>query len=514
MDSNSFLERIKQLPLHEQRELLRKLQQLDESQSLDQARNQFIGYVRRMWRPEFVEGRHHREMAKIIDGIVRGELKRVCINLGPRHTKSKFGAVYGPSYYLGHHPTRKIMQLGNTQELVAGFGREVRGIVGDPEFQTLFPGVSVSSDSRAADRWNTNRGGEYFARGIGGAVTGRGADFLNIDDPHNEQEAALAAHNPKVYDHAYEWYMAGPRQRLQPGGAILLTMTRWGKRDLQGQILADAQNNGSIEEWKIFQFPVILNDKPLWPEFWSLEELLAIKRDLPIGRWNAQYMQEPTTDEGAVVKRDWWRRWDRDRLPEFIYTLQVWDTAFTAKNFSDFSACTTWGVFYHEDERTGRRIPNVMLIDAYRDRMEFPELKRRALQLKADHNPDTLLIEGRSSGQPLIQELRAMGLYVEEVQPSRATGDKLVRLNAVADIIKSGNVWYRPDRPGRMIEQVIEECAEYPSGDHDDLMDTATHALQRLRDGMLIGAASDAYQIYEDEEPHDGAGRRRSRRLY
>lgn len=506
------LERIKRLPLHEQREILSRLNTVTESQTLHARRTRFIDYVRYMW-DGFIEGRHHREMAKVIDGIVKSELKRVCINLGPRHTKSRFGSIYGPSYYFGHHPTRKIIQVGAVQELVAGFGREVRNIVDSPKYQELFPGVGVATDSRAADRWNTTQNGRYLARGVGGTIVGEGADLLSIDDPHTEQDAALAAHNPKVFDSTFEWYLAGPRQRLQPGGAILLTMTRWGKRDLQGQILQDAINNGSINDWKIFEFPAILNDKPLWPEYWSLEELLRVKQDLPAWRWLAQYQQTPTTDEGAIVKREWWREWESERLPEFVYIIQCWDTAFTAKTYSDYSACTTWGVFYHANSPGARRTANVMLVDAWRDRIEFPALKRQAHQLMSDWNPDTVLIEARSSGVSLIQELRQAGVAVEDVTPARGPkenpNNKLGRLNAVADLFRSGFVWYKPSR---ISEAVIEEFAEFPYGDHDDLMDSGVHALQRLRDGMFIGAASDEYQLYEPED--ERRDRRPHRRLY
>lgn len=512
-DAQQLFDRIKGLPLHQQKDLLKKIEGLNANRDQQLARDSFIHYVRRLWNPGFIEGRHHRSMAKIMDAIIKRELKRVCINLGPRHSKSKFGSIYLPSKYFGHHPSHQIMQLGNTQELVSGFGREVRNIVASPEYHELFPDVSVSQDSRASDRWSTNRGGSYLARGIGGTVTGRGADLQSIDDPHDEQSAALAAHNPKIFDGVFDWYLAGPRQRLQPGACILLTMTRWGKRDLQGRILQDAVNNGSIDEWKIFEFPAILNDEPLWPEFWSLEELLAVKRDLPIGRWLAQYQQTPTTDEGAIVKRDWWNEWQQSKLPEFVYKIQSWDTAFTAKNYSDFSACTTWGVFYHENAK-GKRVAQVMLIDAWRDRVEFPELKAQAKLQMYKHTPETIIIEARSSGPSLIQELRSMGIMVEEATPSRGAAgernDKLARLNAISDLFRSGYVWYKSDK---MTQAVIEEFAEYPAGDHDDLMDSGTQALKRLRDGMFIGTANDEYQLYEDEDP-EGRRKRRSRRLY
>lgn len=506
------LEKIKKLPLHEQARLIKLLRAEVERQDLEAARTTMRGFTKRLW-PKFIEGRHHIKMAEILDSIVAGKRKRVAINLAPRHTKSETCSWLFPSYTFGRRPDQKVIQVSNLAELAMGFGRKVRDTVNSPEFSEIFPDVSVREDSRAANRWDTNKGGTYYATGVGGTMTGRGADILVIDDPHSENEAKLAQFNPKIFKDTYEWYLAGPRQRLQPGGAILLVMTRWGKSDLQGLIMQDAIENGSISEWEVFEFPALMpSGEPLWPEYWSKKELEEVKRDLPTTRWLAQYQQTPTADEGAIIKRDWWKPWEKDRLPKIEYTIQSWDTAYTKSNSADYSACTTWGIFYEEEG--SRRVPNVILLNSYRDRVEFPALKKRVMQLSKDWSPDTILIERRSSGGPLIDELRYMGLAIEEYTPSRGKGgnpnDKIARLNAVADLFKSGMVWYNPNK---LNEYTIEECSDFPVGNHDDLVDTVSQAMLRMREGRLISSLNDDDRIYGDEDDEDEP-RRKSWRLY
>ena len=236
------------------------------------AQDDFMAFVRKVW-PTFIHGKHHEKMAKQFERVARGECKRLIINMPPRHTKSEFASYLLPAWFLGKFPEKKVIQTSHTAELAVGFGRKVRNLVDSDVYKTVFPGVGLQADSKAAGRWATNKGGDYFAIGIGGAVTGKGADILIIDDPHSEQEAALAETNSEVYDKTYEWYTSGPRQRLQPGGAIIIVMTRWSKKDLTGRVVkAAAQRSG--EEWEVVEFPAIMPDgQPLWPEFWSIEEL-------------------------------------------------------------------------------------------------------------------------------------------------------------------------------------------------------------------------------------------------
>lgn len=464
----------------EQEMLLAELDKLEELRTKKLAQERFIPFVREMW-PSFIAGRHHSRMAEAFERVARGELKRLIINMPPRHTKSEFASYLLPAWFLGMYPGKKVIQTSHTAELAVGFGRKVRNLVDTENYHKIFPDLVLQSDSKAAGRWNTSRGGDYFAIGVGGAVTGKGADLLIIDDPHSEQEAALAEINPDVYDKTYEWYTSGPRQRLQPGGAIVIVMTRWSKRDLTGQVLKAALQRGG-EEWEIIEFPAILpSGNPLWPEFWSLTELSALKEELPNSKWMAQYQQNPTSETSAIVKREWWKIWESERPPQCEFVLMAWDTAFEKTQRADYSALTTWGVFYHPDD-TGIEQANIILLNAFRERMEFPKLKQCAIEHYKDWEPDSVIIEKKASGAPLIYEMRAMGIPVQEFTPSKGN-DKISRLNAVSDLFASGRVW-APNT--HWAEEVIDEVASFPSGEHDDYVDSTTLALMRFRKGGYI----------------------------
>ena len=443
----------------------------------------FMAFVKAMW-PNFILGRHHALMAKKFEEIAEGKTKRLIINMPPRHTKSEFASYLLPAWYLGKYPNKKIIQCSNTAELAVGFGRKVRNLVDGGTYANVFPNVALRHDSKAAGRWSTNENGEYFAIGVGGTVTGKGADLLIIDDPHSEQEAALAANDPTVYDKVHEWFTSGPRQRLQPGGSIVIVMTRWGKRDLTGRVLQSMVERDG-DEWEVIELPAIMpNEKPLWPEFWSLDELLKLRNELPLSKWSAQYQQNPTGEEGAIVKREWWKLWEEDRPPPCEFIIQSWDTAFTKNERSDYSACTTWGVFYINEDPNNA---NIILLDALKERLEFPELKRRAMDMYTEWEPDACVVEAKASGAPLVFELRRMGIPVQEYTPTRGN-DKISRVNSVADMFASGKVW-APRK--RWAEEVIEELAAFPNSDHDDLVDSTTQALIRFRKGGFIRLDSD-----------------------
>ena len=451
----------------------------------ERGQEKFMEFVKTMW-PNFIGGRHHEIMANAFERVAKGELKRLIINMPPRHTKSEFASYLLPAWFLGRFPHKKIIQSSNTAELAVGFGRKVRNLVDGETYSKVFPNVALRHDSKAAGRWSTNGNGEYFAIGVGGTVTGKGADLLIIDDPHSEQEAKLAETDPTVFDSVYEWYTSGPRQRLQPGGAIVIVMTRWSKRDLTGRVLKDSAQRGG-DEWELIEFPAILpSDKPLWPEFWSYDELNALRIELPNSKWQAQYQQNPTSEGGAIVKREWWKIWEKESPPACEFIIQSWDTAFLKSERADYSACTTWGVFYIEDD-TGKMQANVILLNAFKKRMEFPELKQRAYQEFKEWEVDSLIVEAKAAGSPLIFELRAMGIPVQEFTPSKGN-DKIARLNAVADIFASGMVWV-PNT--NWAEELIEEVASFPAGDHDDLVDSMTQALLRYRKGGFIRLSSD-----------------------
>ena len=481
-------QKIDALSYEEKVALLNQLEALEQAKVKENCQNDFLFFVKSMW-PAFIQGDHHKIIAKEFERVIKGDLKRLIINMPPRHTKSEFASYLLPAWFLGQKPDGKVIQTAHTVELSVGFGRKVRNLVGSKDYQKVFDKVSLQADSKAAGRWNTNKGGEYFAIGVGGAVTGKGADLLIIDDPHSEQEGASA--DPRVFDKTFEWYTSGPRQRLQPGGSIIVVMTRWHQKDLTGSLLKTSIKRGG-EEWRVIQFPAILpSGKSLWPGFWKLEELESLKEELPVSKWSAQYQQDPSAEEGALVKREWWKRWEQDSPPKCEFLIQSWDTAFLKTQRADYSACTTWGVFYMDNEE-GMKAPNLILLDAFKERMEFPELKKVAYKMWQQYEPDAFVVEAKAAGTPLIFELRQMGIPVSEFSPSRGN-DKIARVNAVADLFATGVVW-APET--RWADEVIEEFAAFPNAEHDDLVDSSTQALLRFRQGGFVSLYSD-----EEDEP-------------
>jgi predicted phage terminase large subunit-like protein len=433
--------------------------------------------------PNFKVGPHHKKLAKIFQDVVDGKKKRVIINIAPRMGKSEFSSYLFPAYFLGQDPSKKIIMATHTAGLSEDFGRRVRNLLESEEYAEIFPNAVIADDQKAAGKWSTGAGGQYYAVGVGGALAGRGADLFVIDDPHSEQD--IKANSRATFDNAWSWFQTGPLQRLMPGGAIVVIMTRWSLIDLTGRLVDFTIKNPEAEPWEVVELPAILpSGKSLWPEQWPLEQLEAKKLQMDPRYWNAQYMQQPTSDMSALIKRTDWRVWEDDEPPTCEYLIQSWDTAHEVKTTSDYSACTTWGVWYNEEDNMS---PNLILLDAFKDRMTFPELKEIALKHYNEWKPDACIIEKKAAGAPLIQELRRMGIPIQEFTPSRGN-DKIVRLNAIADLFTSGKVW-APDR--RWARDVIEELASFPAGEHDDFVDTTTQALLRYRQGGFVSLDSD-----------------------
>ena len=457
---------------------------LNELEKRDIYQQNFIDFVKHVW-PAFIEGKHHKTYAEKLQNVADGKSTRLIVNMPPRHTKSEFASYLFPSWLMGRKPTSKIIQATHTSELAVGFGRKVKNLIDSPEFSDIFPGVSLATDAKASGRWSTNKGGEYYAVGVGGALAGRGADLLIIDDPVSEQDAL----SPSALDNIYEWYTSGPRQRLQPGGSIIIVMTRWSVRDLTAKVLKK-QAEGGADQWEVVEFPAIFpeTDNVLWPEYWKKEELEAVRSSIPIGKWNAQYLQNPTAEEGAIIKREWWNIWENDDPPHVSYIIQSYDTAYSKSERADYSAITTWGIFTPVDGESEA----IILLDAQRGRWDFPELKEVAHQLYNEYDPDMILIEQKATGMPLTHELRRMGIPVTPFTPSRGA-DKFTRMNSCAPVFESGMVW-RPDT--RFADEVVEECAAFPNGENDDLADSMTQAILRFRQGGFIVTPSD----YEEDE--------------
>ena len=490
-DVEAILDNLDSFSDEEITEIDRMVGELHNRRVNKQAYNDLIEFCKRM-QSDYIVGKHHRILANMLMGIERGEKDRICVNIPPRHGKSQLVSIFFPAWFLGRNPNKKVMMVSHTTDLAVDFGRKVRNLISTEEYRSIFPTVSLAQDSKSAGRWNTNVGGEYYACGIGSALAGRGADLLLIDDPHSEQDVING--NFEVFAKAYEWFTFGARTRLMPGGSVAIIQTRWHMDDLTGRVVRDMVNNKLSDQYEVVEFPAILDikgkktgkitPKPLWPEFFDLDALLRTKASMPTFQWNAQYQQQPTAEEAAIVKREWWQEWTGDNPPSCEYIIMSLDAAAEKHNRADYTALTTWGVFLNEEENNY----HIILLNSIKKRVEFPELKELAMEEYRDWEPDSFIVEKKSSGSALYQEMRRTGLPVQEYTPHRGSGDKMARLNSVADIIASGMVWIPQTR---WAEEVVEEIAGFPFMSNDDLVDSTVMALMRFRQGGFIRLPTD-----------------------
>ncbi len=460
-----------------------RLAQLEKNEA---CQKDFLTFVRTVW-PEFIAGRHHKIIADKLDRVASGELKRLIINMAPRHTKSEFASFLFPAWMMGRRPSMKIIQATHTTELAVSFGRKTKNLLDSDEYKEIFPDVRLAADSKASGRWDTSSGGMYYAVGVGSNLAGRGGDLVIIDDPHSEQTAMSTS----GFDDAWDWYTGGPRQRLQPGGSIVLVQTRWSEKDMTGQLLRAMAKDPLADQWEVVELPAIFDDDTAcWPEYWSLDDLISVKSSIPPSKWNAQYQQNPTGEENAIIRREWWRQWERETVPNLEFVIQSYDTAFSKRETADYSAITTWGVFYPVDGEG----PNLILLDSKKGRWDFPELKARAFEEYKFWDPDTVIIEAKASGLPLTHELRNIGIPVVNFTPSRGN-DKVSRVHAVSPLFEAGMVW-APDEV--FADELIEEVAAFPNGENDDLVDSMTQALMRYRQGNFVQLPTDDWENEEN----------------
>ena len=821
----ALAQNIDQLDPEEAAEVERLLSELEKRQAQEAARDDLIAFCQYM-QPDYKVGRHHRVLADQLMALEHGSKDRAIVNMPPRHGKSQLVSIYFPAWFIGRNPMKKVMMVSHTTDLAVDFGRKVRNLVDDPKFKDIFPDVSLSADSKSAGRWSTNKGGEYFACGVGSSLAGRGADILlcvrndmliptsrgyiradevrpedkllthkgflpvsriatahhelevsvdgavmssehpvwtfnrgwveagklttrdllytmnltqhmgvlygrlthntrtviqsglqylghdaakvqqsersklrslwgprdilragvgklrkilrgygaptileahagsggqqwplqsgelpvggrrtateqpqelpedlsvrenlihcavgtedwvesrsgavpgichgdaagrsaanrtyelgaaprrpedcgwlrnsifrlyricresnggaarnlvgafevalgsavcglllgirkprsvevspaapgahfidftvpgantffinqwmthNCDDPHSEQD--ILNGNFEIFDKAYQWFTFGARTRLMPGGRVAVVQTRWHLDDLSGRLVRDMSQNEGADQYEVVEFPAILEtknddgdiiEKALWPEVFDLQALHRTKASMPVFQWNAQYQQNPTAEGAALVKRDWWRKWQDPDPPDVDYVIMSLDTATEVKERADYTAMTVWGVFFNEEEHAN----HLILLDSIRKRVEFPELKKLAVENYRHWKPDAFIVEKKNSGVALFQELRRTGMLLQEYMPTRATGNKYVRLQSVADIVAAGVVWV-PET--RWAEELVEEIAAFPVGSHDDLVDSAVMALMRFRQGGFLRLPTD-----DDVDTEDG----------
>ena len=461
---------------------------LEQLKKIDYSKNNFLYFVKQMW-PEFIAGAHHKIIADKLEGIATGELKRLIVNMPPRHTKSEFASYLFPAWMIGRKPTMKIIQATHTTELAVSFGRKVKNLLERDDYKEIFPDANLSADSKASGRWDTKAGGMYYAVGVGSNLAGRGGDLIVIDDPHSEQTAM----SNSGFEDAWEWYTGGPRQRLQPGGAIVLVQTRWSQKDMTGQLIKSMAKDPLADQWEVIELPAIMpSGSACWPEYWSLPDLESVKASIPPSKWNAQYQQNPTGEDNAIIPRSWWKRWKKKNVPDLKYVIQSYDTAFTKRETSDYSAITTWGVFSPEEGGP----PGLILLDSKKGRWDFPELKGIALEEYEYWDPDTVIVEAKASGLPLTHELRNTCIPVVNFTPSKGN-DKVSRVHSVSPLFEAGMVW-APEET--FADEMIEEVAAFPNGEYDDLVDSMTQALMRYRQGNFVNLPSDDWGDEELKE--------------
>jgi predicted phage terminase large subunit-like protein len=442
---------------------------------LELARRDLIEYAKLQW-PGYRANQHHYAIANVLERVAAGEIKRLMIFAPPRHGKSVLTSENFPPWFLGNNPDKYIIHATYAQELAEDFGRKIRNQMQDSLFKSIFTSCNLSADSASQKRLTTTSGGAYFALGVGGAATGRGAHIFLIDDPiKGREEAESEAYRRKLKD----WYKAVAYTRLMPGGAVVIMLTRWHHDDLAGWLLREHAS----ENFHILSLPAIAEDhdplgrkvgEPLWPSDYPLSTLQKIKEQLGSRDWSALYQQQPTPEEGSIFKIEWFSRYHK--LPPHPKLLvHSWDTGIKDEEINDPTSCTMWHA--HDIK--------IYLADRFNRRLQFPDLRRAVQSLAERDNPNHILIEDKGSGQQLLQVLqRETRLPVIGVMPKggKYAESKIARAQGVSGLIESGRVCLPESAP--WLVDYESEIAAFPNAPHDDDVDSTTQALKFISERL------------------------------
>lgn len=460
----------------------------------------FLRFIKKLM-PWFVIEAVHVLIAEHFEMLRDGKIDRLMLNMPPRTGKSVMTSEALPAWWVGQFPADKVLHTSYALGLVEGFGRKIRNSLIDPEYTEMFPDAVLSKDSKASAKWATTKAGEYNAAGVGGGIAGKGWNLGIIDDPTSEQDAFSKA----AHDAAYEWYGGGFYTRRQPDrNALVLTQTRWRPDDLSGCLLEAERQTEGADKWTVLRIPAILDeetatllnkhaDHPMIdaphhykagdsfaPHRWSLLEINRTRNQISRKSWASLYDQRPTEEEGSILLRKWWKVWVGEP-PKVEYVIQSYDTAFEESERSDYTARTTWGIFKHA--KTSQFC--AILLEAMEKRLNFPDLRANAWEAYRAYKPDRVIVEKKASGHSLLQELRKRGV---PIYASILKGSKESRADVASVPLEAGNVYHFDTR---WSNAVVDHCAVFPNGAHDDLNDSVCYALGYLRRTFHLDVRSD-----------------------
>ena len=448
---------------------------------------------------EFHDNWHIDAISEHLQAVVEGDIKRLIINIPPRHMKSISVAVALPAWTWTIQPQKRFLFASYAASLSVRDSVKCRRLIDSPWYKDHFGETfSLTGDQNQKQRFENDKTGQRIATSVDGALTGEGGDIIVIDDPHNVREAESSA----VREGVLEWWDQAMQSRLNDPktGAFIIIMQRVHENDLTGHILANEHDDWDHlclpARYEIghptptqtslgFTDPRTAEGDLLWPK--RIDDITLTKLERSLGTYASagQLQQRPMPKGGGILRAEWWVPWESNDLPEIEYVIQSWDTAFSTKEKSSYSARTTWGVFRQNGQM------NAIVIDMWYDRVTYPELRRIAQEAYYDFEPDAVMIEKKASGQSLLQDLRIAGIPVIEYMPDR---DKEARAHASSALLEDGRIYFPSDK--KWAKNLIDICAAFPAGDNDDIVDTCTQAWLRLRKGWFVSHSED----FEDDD--------------